>query len=132
MPREGRTSLYNSTYGDTFTTLGGRLEMETKLVRIAELAKQNSEMKFTSLAHLLNEEFLKHCHHTLPADKALGVDQISKSDYNENLDENISNLVKSMKSRSYKPKPVLRKYIDKVGTNKKRPLYIVIENWTKY
>lgn len=124
MPREGRTSLYNSPYGDTFTALGGRLEMETKLVRIAELAKQNSEMKFTSLAHLLNEEFLKHCHHTLPSDKALGVDQISKADYNENLDENISNLVKSMKSRSYKPKPVLRKYIDKVGTNKKRPLGI--------
>ena len=40
--------------------------METKLIRIAELAKVQPNMKFTSLAHLLNEENLKQCHHELP------------------------------------------------------------------
>ena len=29
--------------------------METKLLRIAELAKSDSKMKFTSLVHILNE-----------------------------------------------------------------------------
>jgi hypothetical protein len=33
--------------------------METKLLRIAELAKSEPKMKFTSLAHLLNKEALK-------------------------------------------------------------------------
>ena len=32
--------------------------METKLLRIAELAKFDPKMKFTSLAHLLNEQSL--------------------------------------------------------------------------
>lgn len=40
--------------------------METKLVRIAELAKTQPNTKFTSLAHLLNEDALKRCHHELP------------------------------------------------------------------
>ncbi len=44
--------------------------METKLLRIAELAKSNPKMKFTSLAHLLNEQSLIQCHQELPNKKA--------------------------------------------------------------
>ena len=44
--------------------------METKLLRIAELAKSDPKMKFTSLAHLLNEQTLVQCHHELPNKKA--------------------------------------------------------------
>lgn len=40
--------------------------METELLRIAELAKSNPKMKFTSLAHLLNEQSLIQSHHELP------------------------------------------------------------------
>lgn len=40
--------------------------METKLLRIAELVKSHPEMKFTSLAHMLNEDALKQCHNELP------------------------------------------------------------------
>lgn len=43
--------------------------METKLLRIAELAKSDPKMKFTSLAHLLNEQSLVQCHHELPNKK---------------------------------------------------------------
>ncbi|MGE7978920.1 hypothetical protein [Psychrobacillus sp. NPDC093200] len=32
--------------------------METKLLRIAELAKSDPKMKFTSIVHLLNKQFL--------------------------------------------------------------------------
>ncbi|MDF9762255.1 hypothetical protein OKW24_004028 [Peribacillus simplex] len=37
--------------------------METKLLRITELAK--AKLKFTSLAHLLNEQSLVQCHHLI-------------------------------------------------------------------
>lgn len=47
--------------------------METKLLRIAELANSQPKMKFTSLAHLLNEQSLTQCHHGLPNRKAPGV-----------------------------------------------------------
>lgn len=98
--------------------------METKLIRIAELAEEKPDMKFTSLAHLLNEENLKRCHHELPAGKATGIQRITKEEYGENLDENIAKLVEQMKKKNYKPVPVRRTYIAKAGSDKKRPLGI--------
>lgn len=98
--------------------------METKLIRIAELAKTNSDMKFTSLVHLLNEDTLKQCHNELPSRKAPGIHSTTKEEYELNLENNISDLVKRMKSKSYRPTPVRRTYIGKPGTNKKRPLGI--------
>lgn len=98
--------------------------METKLIRIAELAKEQPDVKFTSLVHLLNEENLKRCHHELPGGKATGIKQVTKEEYGENLDENIAKLVGEMKKKSYKPTPVRRTYIAKTGSNLKRPLGI--------
>ncbi|WP_338452497.1 hypothetical protein R4Z09_11795 [Niallia oryzisoli] len=61
--------------------------METKLLRIAELAKSDPKMKFTSLAHLLNEQSLGQCHHELPNRKATGVKGTTKEQYSENLNK---------------------------------------------
>lgn len=98
--------------------------METKLLRIAELAKSQPKMEFTSLAHLLNEESLIQCHYELPTNKATGVHGTTKEQYGENLKENIMDLVNRLKSKSYRPVPVRRMYILKPGSNKKRPLGI--------
>ena len=98
--------------------------METKLTRIAKLAKSQPSMKFTSLAHLLNEESLKQCHHELPAKKATGINGITKDIYAENLDEQIQDLTVRLKQNSYRPIPVRRMYIPKPGSKKKRPLGI--------
>lgn len=81
-------------------------------------------MKFTSLAHLLNEESLKQCHRQLPGNKATGIKGVTKELYNENLNDNVEDLVQRMKTGSYRPQPVRRTYIDKPGSRKKRPLGI--------
>ena len=109
---------------ETFTTHGGRERMETKLLRIAELAKVKPNMKFTSLTHLLNEEALTRCHHELSSRKAPGINGTTKEQYQEDLVENIQDLVRRLKQKSYRPVPVRRTYIDKPGSNKKRPLGI--------
>ncbi|GAE28067.1 retron-type RNA-directed DNA polymerase [Halalkalibacter wakoensis JCM 9140] len=98
--------------------------METKLERIAELARAYPSMKFTSLAHLLDKDMLKQCHHELAGKKATGIKGITKEKYAENLDENVEYLVERMKKKSYRPVPVRRTYIPKPGTPKKRPLGI--------
>ena len=36
--------------------------MGTKLERIAELSKENPNMVFTSIGHLINKELLMDCH----------------------------------------------------------------------
>ncbi|UCZ51843.1 group II intron reverse transcriptase/maturase [Bacillus shivajii] len=98
--------------------------METKLMRIAEVAKTNPELKFTSLIHLLNKDSLKECHHQLNGNKAPGILGTTKQEYSENLEGNLQYLINRMKKQSYKPQPVKRVYIDKSGSKKKRPLGI--------
>lgn len=98
--------------------------METKLARIAEIAKERPEEKFTSLAHLINEQLLVTCHYELNGHKAPGIDEVTKTEYEKNLGDNLRNLVARMKKQAYKPQPVKRTYIPKPGTDKMRPLGI--------
>ena len=76
-----------------------------------------------ALIHHVNYETLKEEHKRQLANKAVGVDGVTKQEYDSNLDENLKNLVSRMKSFSYKPLPVRRTYIPK-GNGKLRPLGI--------
>src|SRR5690625_6534657 len=98
--------------------------METKLARIAELARNNPEMKFTSLTHHLDHKCLKKSHHDLPNNNAPGIKGTTKEIYEENLDENIEDLITRMKRKRYRPSPARRVYIPKQDKGKKRPLGI--------
>ena len=51
--------------------------METKLERISKLSRENPDMVFTSVGHLINEEMLKQCHKELDGNKAEGIDNVS-------------------------------------------------------
>jgi retron-type reverse transcriptase len=98
--------------------------METKLARIAEIARERPKEKFTSLAHLLSEEMLKACHKVLKSGKAPGIDHQTKKEYEANLEANIEALVVKLKRKSYRPQPVRRTYIPKPGKDEKRSLGI--------
>ena len=98
--------------------------MKTKLERIAEISSNNKDEKFNNVIHLINEELLKECHKEMPTNKATGVDKVDKQQYEENLEENIKDLWKRLKSFSYTPQPIRRTYIPKAGSEKLRPLGI--------
>jgi RNA-directed DNA polymerase len=93
------------------------------ILAIASKAKEDPKCRFTSLAHLLNEEFLKECFRELKRGKSPGIDGVTISEYEKQLDENIADLVERLKAKQYKPKPVLRVYIPKPNGGK-RPLGI--------
>jgi group II intron reverse transcriptase/maturase len=78
-------------------------------------------VKFTSLAHLLDEEFLLGCYLELGRDRASGIDGVSWQAYGEHLKENLTSLVERMKAKAYRPQPVKRVYIPK-NEHEKRPL----------
>ena len=48
----------------------------TKLALISERARKESKFQFTSLAHLLNEGFLKECYYRLGRDRASCIDGV--------------------------------------------------------
>jgi hypothetical protein len=93
----------------------------SKLTLISERARKDPKFQFTSLAHLLNEGFLKECYFSLGRDRASGIDGVSWKEYGERLDENINDLVSRLKAKRYKPQPSRRVYIDK-DEHSKRPL----------
>lgn len=97
--------------------------METKLARISQLSKANPDMVFTSVGHFINEELLKDCHRDMDGKKAVGIDGVTKEEYEKNLDENVKALTDRLKGKSYKPKPARRVEIPK-DNGKTRPLNI--------
>ena len=99
--------------------------METKLLRIAEISRSKPKEVFTSLYHLINKEMLIECHKELDGSKAVGVDEISKQEYNENLEEHLNILVVKLKNKEFIPMPAKRVNIPKAN-GKTRPLGIAV------
>jgi RNA-directed DNA polymerase len=110
---------------ETLPTHGGRKIMETKLTRIALIAKEKPEARITSLAGLINKDSIIESHIKMNKKKAGGIDQVTKDEYDKNLDENVDDLMERMKRQAYKPQPVRRVLIPKIGTDKMRPLGIL-------
>lgn len=100
--------------------------MVNELLRIQyNIAKANvTDRKVQNLASYLNAETLKAIHKTMKSGKASGIDKVTKEEYELKLEENLENLVKRMKSGSYRPNPTRRVYIPKETKGKMRPLGI--------
>lgn len=98
--------------------------MQVKLNQIARRAKQDKKLKFTSLVHHVNEANLAECYRELKRNKACGIDGETVEAYGQNLKDKLNQLVESMKSKQYRPKPVKRVYIPKTDKNEKRGLGI--------
>src|SRR5262245_2722295 len=64
----------------------------TQLQRIAEQAKQYPAMVFTTLAHLIDVEFLREAYHRTRKDSAPGIDGVMAEAYAEHREENLRDL----------------------------------------
>lgn len=99
-----------------------------KLSLITGHARRDCDFQFTSLAHLLNVEFLRDCYKSLNRNRAVGIDNVSWEEYGRDLETNLELLVSRLKRKKYKPIPARRVYIPKSETEK-RPLGIsALEN----
>ena len=100
----------------------------TKLSLISGHARRGHTFKFTSLAHLLDVEYLRDCYQSLNRNRAVGIDNISWQEYGAELDKNLEQLVSRLKRKKYKPIPARRVYIPK-NEKETRPLGIsALEN----
>ena len=101
------------------------VDVSTKQQRIAELARQSPEMGFTSLAYLIDIEWLHEAYRRTRKDGAVGVDGQDGEGYAANLMGNLQSLLDRAKSGTYRAPPVRRVHIPKAGSaTETRPLGI--------
>ena len=99
------------------------MNVSTKQQRIATLAKQSPHMAFTSLAYLMDIDWLKEAYRRTRKDGAVGVDGVTAEEYEEDLEANLQGLLDRAKSGTYRAPPVRRVHISKGGsTTETRPL----------
>ena len=72
--------------------------MSTNLMRIGEKACKEPNLVFTTLYHHVTDvDNLRACYDALSADKALGVDGVSKEQYGKDLAQNFEDLSSRLK-----------------------------------
>lgn len=68
-------------------------------------------MAFTSLAYLLNIDWLKEAYQRTRKDGAVGVDGVNAEEYEKDLEGNLQRLLDRVKSGTYRSPPVRRVHI---------------------
>lgn len=96
-------------------------EVSTRLAQIATQARKHEVVR--GLAHHIDVEMLKAAYRATRRDGAVGIDGITASDYEQELEKNLLDLQTRLKSQRYRAPAVRRAYIPKED-GKKRPLGI--------
>ena len=98
--------------------------MTTELTRFTQWAREQPQQRYTALMGMLTDERgLAESVDRQKANKAKGVDGISKGQYESNLDANLADLSARLRRMGYQPKPARRVYIPKANGGQ-RPLGI--------
>ena len=97
--------------------------MSTTLSRISELAKENKQLRFLSIAHLLTVGALVGAFYRLRKNASAGVDGVTYAAYETKAWENLEGLHGRVKSGRYRAEPLRRIYIPKED-GRQRPISI--------
>ncbi len=97
--------------------------MSTTLNRIAELAEEDGQRQFLSIAHLLTPEALYRGFRSLRKEASAGVDGVTYAEYGADSWGNIERLHDRLRSQRYRAQPLRRTYIPKEN-GESRPIAI--------
>ena len=116
---KGRSS-YRSKKGPTSETLCSG-NVTTKLRRIAELANTDRQRALTSVAHVIDLDWLREAYRRTRKDGAPGVDGKTATEFAADLEQNLGALATRLRAGTYRPPPVRRVHIPK-GNGTTRPI----------
>ncbi len=95
--------------------------ISTQLRRIAEQAKREPSLVFTTLAHRMDVECLREAYRRLRKDAAPGISGVTAKEYGRNLETNLQDLHARLKGLKYRAPMIKRVWIDE-DKGKKRPI----------
>jgi group II intron reverse transcriptase/maturase len=99
--------LLDGTTGDTLRSP----TVTPKLQRIAAQAARDPDWVFTTLAHLIDEDFLREAYRHTNKSSAPGIDGVTAQSYAEHLDENLRDVQERLRSGRSQAAPVERVWI---------------------
>ena len=95
--------------------------MSQGLVGVRKAARENKEMRFTSLLHHVSVDLLRASFHSLKRKAAPGVDGVTWQEYESGLEGRLTDLHSRVHRGAYRAQPSRRVYIEKED-GRKRPL----------
>ena len=81
-------------------------------------------MTLTTLAHHIDEVWMREAYRRTRKDAAAGVDGVTAAQYEADLETNLTGLLERFKSGRYRAPAVRRVHLEKPGTSKTRPIGI--------
>jgi RNA-directed DNA polymerase len=108
------------------------LTMETGLERIAEKARSEPRLRFTSLAHHITRERVWTNLCQIPKRSPPGVDGQTVTEAKERFGEWVDNMLQSVHRQGYRAPDIRRVYIPKPGKQEKRPLGVPCKRLGKF
>jgi len=107
------------------TGTSSREVISTRQQKVAALARIEPKLELTTLAHHIDEVWLREAYRRTRKDGAVGVDGVTAAQYEEGLEENLKSLLERFKTGRYRAPAVRRVHIPKAGTpTKERPIGI--------
>jgi group II intron reverse transcriptase/maturase len=100
-----------------------RAGVSQALDRIRQAARHNKKERFTALLHHINPETLRLAFDAIKKDAAPGVDGVTWSDYEVDLERKLGVLHDRVHRGAYRPQPSRRAYIPKAD-GRQRPLAV--------
>jgi retron-type reverse transcriptase len=101
----------------------GQISVSQALERIRRVAKERKKEKLTSLLHHISIDLLDEAFFELKEEAAPGVDGLTWTEYEQNLDRNIEDLHARVHRGAYRALPSRRVYIPKPD-GRQRPLAV--------
>jgi group II intron reverse transcriptase/maturase len=99
--------------------------ISTRQEKLAALARIEPKLELSTLAHHIDETWLREAYRRTRKDGAVGVDGVTAKVYEEHLEANLTSLLERFKTGRYRAPAVRRVHIPKDGTRKKtRPIGI--------
>ena len=122
-PVEPRTGTKGNADQQSTRRAQDRESVSQALGRVRQAARQRRKEKFTSLLHHVGPAMLRTAFHAIRREAAPGVDGVTWTDYEQDLDRSIEDLHARVHRGAYRALPSRRSYIPKEDGSK-RPLAV--------
>jgi len=118
---EGRPLIEENTLQPNTRSTQSEASVSQGLAGVRKAARENKEMRFTSLLHHVSVDLLRASFYSLKRKAAPGVDGVTWQDYESGLEDRITDLHSRVHRGAYRAQPSRRVYIEKED-GRKRPL----------